>query len=194
MAVSTAWRRCPQKVRPGISKRQGGMSRRHMDRTLAVRFVLSAAFVLAVTVASAAESESGARLPRFVSLRSDLVNMRVGPGENYPIKWVLTRKEMPVEIIREFEHWRMIRDWQGTEGWLHQRMVWGKRGVVVKGDIRALHRQPDPASEVIARAEPGVFARLVECRGGWCRIEAAEITGWLQRGEVWGVYPDEVVQ
>ncbi len=170
------------------------MSRRHIERALAARFVLSGAFVLAVTLASAAENELGARLPRFVSLRSDLVNLRVGPGENYPIQWVLTRKEMPVEIVREFEHWRMIRDWQGTEGWVHERMVWGKRGVVVKGGIRALRRQPDPASEVVARAEPGVFARLVECRGGWCRIEAAEITGWVQRGEVWGVYPDEVVQ
>jgi SH3-like domain-containing protein len=170
------------------------MSRRHMDGTLAARFVLSAAFVLVASLASAAESEPGGKLPRFVSLRSDLVNMRVGPGENYPIKWVLTRKEMPVEIIREFEHWRMIRDWQGTEGWVHQRMVWGKRAVVVKGGIRALHRQPDPGSEVVARAEPGVFARLVECRGGWCRIEAAEITGWVQRGEVWGVYLDEVIQ
>jgi SH3-like domain-containing protein len=164
-----------------------------MARGLAARIVLPAAFVLAATLASASESEPGARLPRFVSLRSDLVNLRVGPGENYPIQWVLTRKEMPVEIIREFEHWRMIRDWQGTEGWVHQRMVWSKRGVVVKGATRALRRQPDPTSEVVARAEPGVFARLVECRGGWCRIEAAEITGWVQRSEVWGVYPDEVV-
>jgi SH3-like domain-containing protein len=170
------------------------MSRRHMDRMLSACLALSAALVLAVAPAWAAENEPGARLPRFVSLRSDQVNLRVGPGENYPIRWVLTRKEMPVEIVREFEHWRMIRDWQGTEGWVHERMVWGKRGIVVKGGVRALHRQPDPASEVVARAEPGVFARLVECRGGWCRIEAAEITGWVQRGEVWGVYPDEVVQ
>ena len=73
-------------------------------------------------------------------------------------------------------------------------LVWGKRGVVVKGAVRALHRQPDAASQVVARAEPGVFARLLECRGGWCRIEAADIAGWLQRSEVWGVYPDEIVQ
>ena len=70
--------------------------------------------------AAAAESEAGQKLPRFVSLRSDQVNLRVGPGENYPIEWVLTRKEMPVEIIKEFENWRMIRDWQGTEGWVHE--------------------------------------------------------------------------
>ena len=118
----------------------------------------------------------------------------MGPGENYPIQWVLTRKEMPVEIIKEFEHWRMIHDWQGTEGWVHERMVSGKRAVAVKGGVRALHRLPDAASEVVARAEPGVFARLIECRGVWCRIEAADITGWVQRNEVWGVYPDEAVQ
>ncbi len=167
------------------------MPRRHAGRRLAA--YLAAAVVTMMPPATAAESEPGTRLPRFVSLRSDQVNLRVGPGETYPIQWVLTRKEMPVEIIRVFEHWRMIRDWQGTEGWVHERLLTGKRAVVVKGGIRALHRQPDSASEVIARAEPGVFARLVECRGAWCRIEAAEITGWLQRGEVWGVYSDESV-
>jgi len=170
------------------------MSRRLMADILVLCFALSAALAVAPPLASAAETESSGRLPRFVSLRSDQVNLRVGPGENYPIQWVLTRKEMPVEIIREFEHWRMIRDWQGTEGWVHERMVTGKRAIVVKGAIRALHRLPDPASQVVARAEPGVFARLIECRGAWCRIETADIAGWVQRIEVWGVYPNEAVQ
>jgi SH3-like domain-containing protein len=107
---------------------------------------------------------------------------------------VLTRKDMPVEIIRQFENWRMIRDWQGTEGWVHERMVAGKRAVVVKGGIRTLHRLPDPASPAVARAEPGVVARLLECRADWCRVEAADNTGWVQRGDLWGVYPDEIVQ
>ncbi|HEX4186035.1 MAG TPA: SH3 domain-containing protein [Stellaceae bacterium] len=170
------------------------MSRRHMGRTLLACFALSTALAFGASPASAGEAEPGEKLPRFVSLRSDQVNLRVGPGENYPIQWVLTHKEMPVEIVKEFEHWRMIHDWQGTEGWVHERMVTGKRTVVVKGGIRALRRQPDLAAEVVARAEPGVFAHLIECRGAWCRIETADITGWVQRNEIWGVYPDEAVQ
>ena len=170
------------------------MSGRRMADVLRLCFALSAAVGFMVPPASAGEAEPGERLPRFVSLRSDQVNLRVGPGENYPIRWVLTRKEMPVEIIKEFEHWRMIHDWQGTEGWVHERMISGKRVVVVKGGVRAMHRLPDLASAVVARAEPGVFARLLECRGVWCRIETADIVGWVQRGEVWGVYPDEAVQ
>jgi SH3-like domain-containing protein len=172
------------------------MSRRQRDRALhaPLPWVLLAAVVLAAPLVLAAENDSGQKLPRFVTLRSDQVNLRVGPGENYPIEWVLTRKDMPVEIVRQFENWRMIRDWQGTEGWVHERMVTGKRAVVVKGGIRALHREPDPASQVVARAEPGVVARLLECRGSWCRIEAADNSGWVQRGDLWGVYPDEILQ
>ena len=34
------------------------------------------------------ESESGLALPRMVSLRSNLINARSGPGARYPIEWV----------------------------------------------------------------------------------------------------------
>ena len=170
------------------------MSRRPVAQTLMAGFALSAVLAIGAAPTSGGEGEPAEKLPRFVSLRSDQVNLRVGPGENYPIEWVLTRKEMPVEIIKEFEHWRMIHDWQGTEGWVHERMVSGKRTVAVKGGVRALHRLPDPASEIVARAEPGVFAHLIECRRAWCRIEAAGISGWVLRSDVWGVYPDEAVQ
>src|SRR5438128_8966612 len=152
MAVSSAWRQVPQRAGSAISNSGGGMSRRQTRRRFAARLlgVLMTAFVVAAPPVAAAESEAGQKLPRFVSLRSDQVNLRVGPGENYPIEWVLTRKDMPVEIIRQFENWRMIRDWQGTEGWVHERMVAGKRAVVVKGGIRTLHRQADPASPAVA--------------------------------------------
>jgi len=172
------------------------MSRRQTRRRLAARLLggLALAFVVASPPAVSAESEAGQKLPRFVSLHSDQVNLRVGPGENYPIEWVLTRKEMPVEIVKEFENWRMIRDWQGTEGWVHERMLTGKRAVVIKGGVRTLHRQPDPASPAVARAQPGVIAKLLECRAEWCRIDAADHAGWVQRGDLWGVYPDEIVQ
>ena len=144
--------------------------------------------------AMAADEDVGLKVPRFVSLHSDKVNLRTGPGRQYPIEWVLTRKDMPVEIVAQFEHWRRIRDWDGTEGWVQEHMVDGKRYVIVgKGGVRPLYQQPDPASAVVARAEPGVVARLLECRGPLCRVEADEISGWMRRSDIWGVLPDETV-
>src|SRR5258708_28049028 len=72
-------------------------------------------------------------LPRYLSLRSDEVNLRTGPGVRYPVDWVLQRRNMPVEVLAEFENWRKIRDWQGTEGWVHQSMLSGRRYAIVTG-------------------------------------------------------------
>ena len=141
----------------------------------------------------AGAAEKALPLPRFVSLREDEVNLRSGPGERNPIDWVLTRKGMPVEILQEFDVWRKIRDAQGSEGWVHERMVSGARTVMVTGAIRTLHADPDSASPAVARAEPGVIGDLLECRDTWCRIDAQHIKGWVQRSEVWGVYAAEPV-
>jgi SH3-like domain-containing protein len=143
--------------------------------------------------ASGAEKAPGARLPRFVSLRSDDINLRVGPGQTYPIQWVLTRKDMPVEIVEEFQNWRMVRLWQSTSGWILDRMVTAERHVIVDGGVRAMHRRPDAGSEIVARAEVGVVAKLLECQSEWCRIETGGYRGWLQRSDVWGILPDETL-
>jgi len=155
---------------------------------------LAAAIVLALVLVASVAGAAERQLPRFASLRADEVNLRTGPGERYPIDWVLIRKGLPVEIVEEFDVWRKIRDFQGSEGWVHQRMLTGARNVLIEGGTRVLHVEPDPASPPVARAEAGVVARLIECRGPWCRVEAQGIKGWLKRAEVWGVYPDESVQ
>src|SRR5215469_15262277 len=81
-----------------------------------------------------AENDARAKVPRFVSLRSDQVNLRLGPGQAYPIVWLLTRKGMPVEIVKEFDNWRMVRLWQDVRGWILDRMVTAERHVIVAGD------------------------------------------------------------
>jgi len=146
-------------------------------------------------IAVSAWADTVVAVQRYVTLRANEVNLRAGPGEQFPIQWVYHRKGLPVEVIGKSDVWRKIRDWQGTEGWVHERMLVGARGVIVRnGAVRPLHSDPDPASDVVARAEPGVIAKLLECRGAWCRVETSDIKGWLGRNEVWGVDPDEEVR
>jgi SH3-like domain-containing protein len=137
---------------------------------------------------------TGLPVPRFVTLRSAEVNVRTGPGTRYPVEWVFVRKDLPVEITAEFDTWRRIRDVEGAEGWVHQSMLSGKRGVVVTGDVRSLRRVPAAGSAVVARAEPGVVGRLRKCQDQWCELDLEGYRGWLSRGEFWGVYPDEAFE
>ena len=148
-------------------------------------------------MAHAAE-RSAEPIPRFVSLRADSVNLRTGPGNRYPIEYIYHRKGYPLEIVAEFDQWRQVRDWQGTEGWVHQRMVNGTRNVVVQGAQRILRASAETGAPPVAKLDPGVIAHLLECTAAWCRIEvqngASGVKGWLARNEIWGVLPGEVVK
>lgn len=136
---------------------------------------------------------SGLPVPRFATLRSGEVNLRTGPGVRYPVDWVFVRAGMPVEITAEFDTWRRIRDWEGTQGWVHRSMLIGRRTFVITGVLRTIRREPAGSSPALAQAEPGVMGRLHYCKGDWCRVEAQGVEGWLRRDEFWGVYPDEEV-
>ena len=138
-----------------------------------------------------AARESGDNLPRFQSLKSDNVHLRVGPGTQHPIDWVLQRRNLPVRVVAEVDQWRRVIDSTGTVGWVHQQMLSARRHGVVTGEIRTLRRDPSPAAVAVARLEPGVIGRLLECREGWCRMEAGGFRGWIARDDIWGVAPGE---
>ncbi len=154
-----------------------------------LRLALAGLIGVASGVAQAAESSLP--VPRFVSLRSDEVNVRTGPGVRYPIDWVFTRKTMPVQVLAEVETWRKIRDFQGTEGWVHQSMLNGRRTALVTGAVRTLRRRNTADATTIATIEPGVIGTLLECRDAWCRLDVGGQKGWLQRDEFWGALPTE---
>jgi SH3-like domain-containing protein len=154
------------------------------------------ALVVLLFAAVPASADDKPGVPRFASLRVGEVNLRSGPGTKYPIQFVYHHKGLPVEILSEYDIWLKVRDWQGSEGWVHERMITPARTVIIKTDTRTIYRDPARDSPALAKLEPGVVARLLECRNAWCRIETEKqnIKGWLLRSEVWGVYPDEVVQ
>lgn len=152
---------------------------------------------LGTTAATSRAGEtSGLPLPRFVSLRSDEVNLRTGPGQRYPIDWIYARKDLPVEVIAEFEAWRKIRDWQGTEGWVHQSMLTGRRMMVVMGQARSLRSSDSESADPVAVVEAGVLGRIVQCprNRDYCRVEIDKMQGWLRRDEMWGVYKGEWIE
>jgi len=138
---------------------------------------------------------TGLPLPRWASLRSDEVNLRAGPGTRYPVDWVYRRRDLPVEIEREFEVWRLIRDQDGVRGWVHQATLTGRRSFVVLGAERVLRGSPADDAPPVARLMPGVVGRIRDCEAGksWCEMQVGDYRGWLKRDEVWGTYPGEAV-
>jgi SH3-like domain-containing protein len=160
--------------------------------------------VLPVVPASSASAaagvqvgKSGLPLPRFVSLKSSRVNVRVGPGDDYKIAWVFTRPELPVEIVQEFDNWRRIRDSDGSMGWVFHSLLSGKRTATVSpwssDEPRPIRANASESARVTAYLQPGVTAAVDTCESGWCRLSGRGFRGWIEQEQLWGVYVDEVI-
>ena len=158
-----------------------------------IRRMRTAILILALGLLGPLGALAGDGLPRFVSLRSDEVNMRKGPGTQYPVAWVYVRKSLPVEVTAEYEHWRRIRDSEGAEGWVHKSLLSTRRTIMVIGEERRLRDAPGDDAPVVMRAEAGVLGRLLSCRGKWCEVEISGTGAWIPRQHLWGVHGNENV-
>ncbi|MGX7745374.1 SH3 domain-containing protein [Rhodopseudomonas parapalustris] len=142
-------------------------------------------------------SASGLPVPRYVSLKSDHVNVRVGPTKDNDVAWVYTRAGLPVEVTAEFENWRRVRDSEGAEGWVYHSLLSGRRTAVVimkdKDDLATLYESANASSAVVARLQAGVVAQVKRCDMKWCRITGSGFDGWIEKPQLWGVYADEQV-
>jgi SH3-like domain-containing protein len=145
----------------------------------------------------AAMSASGLPIPRYVSLKSDHVNVRAGPTKDNDVAWVYTRSGLPVEVTAEFENWRRVRDSEGAEGWVYHSLLSGRRTAVVtmktKDELASIYDSPDPKSAIAARLQAGVVAQVKRCAQGWCRVLGNGFDGWIEQQRLWGVYADEKV-
>ncbi len=140
-------------------------------------------------------SNTGLPLPRFAALRSDEVNLRAGPGTRYPIQWIYKRRELPVQIQREFEVWRLVQDPDGIKGWVHQATLTGRRSFIVTGGDATLRRDAQDSASPVAILKPGVVGHIRSCPAAsdWCQVQAGDYRGYLKRSQLWGTLPGEAV-
>lgn len=165
---------------------------------LRVPLALCAALVLAAPAGGAqtGDGESAGPvtklpMPRYVSLRSNKVNARRGPGLDYRIDWVFQRAGLPVRIVDEYGHWRRIVDSDEAGGWVYHALLTSRRTALVIAGEAVFRAEPAETAPTTAKAERGVVATLLRCRPDWCEVEAGGAGGWVPKTAIWGVEPEE---
>ena len=151
-----------------------------MRRTIVL---LSLAFAVIPAAATAQDRE----VPYWASLRSEEVNMRVGPSEAFPIEWVYRRQGLPVKVVRVMQGWRLVEDPDGERGWIVARLLDPDRGALVVGEgLAEMRAAPEVGAPIRWRAEPGVVGALGDCEAGWCELDVAGREGWIRAERLWG--------
>lgn len=135
---------------------------------------------------------TGLAVPRFVSLKKAPTNIRKGPDNSYAIMWTYQKSGFPVEVINEFDTWQKIQDSDGSQGWVHQAMVSGRRSVISFEGTHDIYRGTQANSAIVAHMTGGVIAQLLRCKPLMCLIQYQDYKGWIAKKSIYGVYEDEV--
>lgn len=149
--------------------------------------VLAAMTSAAQTMPDGRPTPTGMEVPRWISLKSNKVRARQGPGLDYQIMWEYRAAGLPVQVIAETREWRKICDPDGSVAWIHRTVASGRRSVFNRSDANIPIRsgRSDTAS-VRALFAPNTLVSLDECENGWCNVRARKIRGWLPERSVFG--------
>lgn len=147
------------------------------------------AIAFAATVAGqgpAAQAEGGKPVPYWASISQAEARMRVGPSLDYPSNWVYRRRDLPIKVVKVLGNWRKIEDPDGTQGWMHVRLLSDMRTAIVRGGGADLHAAPNAGAPLLFRAEPGVVGQLSNCGNGWCKLSVDKRSGFARVENLWG--------
>jgi SH3-like domain-containing protein len=148
-----------------------------------MRFTVLAALALLATPVAAQERE----VPYWASIKAAVLNLRAGPGRDYPVRWVYHRQGLPLKVVRVHEGWRLVRDMDGDEGWVTANLLSKDRGGVVIGHgLAAIRAKPTDGSQLRWNAEPGVVGKIEDCDDGWCEIDVGGRRGYMRADRLWG--------
>ena len=137
--------------------------------------------------------ETGLEIPRYVSLKSNDANIRVGPSMNYPIEIKYILKNYPLKVLEEYKEWRKVEDFEKNIGWIHKSLITGNRtGIVLTNDNKNIELLNTLGGNVIGEIGKGNIVNLEKCKIDWCLVSAGNSKGWIDKNYLWGVKQNEV--
>jgi len=141
----------------------------------------------AATMPDGRPTPSRQPVPRWLTLKSDEVRARQGPGTDYRILWEYHAAALPVQVVAETREWRKICDPDGAVAWVHRSVVSGRRSAFNISSTEAPIRVGRSATaQVRARLSPRAIVSLDDCEGGWCHVGSKRIHGWVPEASIFG--------
>ena len=139
--------------------------------------------------------ETGLEIPRYVSLKSNDANIRVGPSKNYPIEIKYVKKNYPLKVLEEYEEWRKVEDFNKNIGWIHKSLISGIRtGIILSNDNKNIKLLNTLDGDVIGEIGNGNIVFLEKCKIDWCLVSLGNFKGWIDKKYIWGVKKKEIIK
>ena len=121
----------------------------------------------------------------YLMLKNNKVNVRYGPGFDYPIKFIYIKKFLPIKVIDKKENFRRIVDIENNSGWIHTSQLRKNKSFILKKN-QILFSKPTQYSKPIITIAKGRLLLIKKCKKKWCRVKTEKYIGWLKAENIWG--------
>ena len=162
-----------------------------------MKIIISFIIILFFTknIYAAIGEETGFEIPRYVSLKSNDANIRVGPSKNYPIIIKYITKNYPLMIVEEYKEWRRVKDFKNNVGWIHKSLLSGTRtGLITSIDEKDIKVFNTLDGRIIGTIGHGNIIYLEKCKIDWCFVSIDTFKGWINKKNIWGVKDSEIIK
>ena len=122
----------------------------------------------------------------FRTLRYDTVNLRQGPGKDYPIKIFYKKKYLPVLVLDSSDNFRKIKDHENNTGWIHVSQLSRRKAALVETDKIIIFKNSTIFSKPLVILEKGRLCLILKCNNDWCKIKTDKYSGWVKKESLWG--------
>ena len=122
----------------------------------------------------------------FLSLKKNKVNVRYGPGFEFPIKYIYKKIDLPIKQIDKKENFRRVIDRKNNSGWIHVSQLKKVNSIIPKTD-KILFSKPTNFSKPLAKIKKGRVLIIQKCNNNWCKIKTGSFKGWIKTENLWGL-------
>lgn len=123
----------------------------------------------------------------FLTLRYDKVNLRQGPGKDYPIKIFYKKKFLPVLIQDTSDNFRKVKDHENNSGWIHVSQLTKKKAAIVTGRDLIMFKNSTIYSNPVVILKEGRLVKIDKCKNDWCKVRSGKFKGWVKNSNLWGL-------
>lgn len=123
---------------------------------------------------------------QIVSVKTNNVNVRTGPGTNFPVYMELF-KGYPLKVLQKKGDWLQISDFENDKGWIYNKLVKPGSTVIANGKTTInMRAKASTNSAIIASVDRGVVLTKLSTQGKWTKVKHSEGTsGWIYSALLW---------
>ena len=119
-----------------------------------------------------------------LSVKSDVANIRSGPGSTFKVIWQI-EKYHPLVIIQKEGNWYQFKDFENDRGWIHKSLLSTVDTVITKKSCN-IRSGPGTNHKIAFTAEKGIPLKILKKSEKWIHVQHADgDKGWISKPLVW---------